>query len=241
MSVLDRLIDLLPLRRFRPELWPAVSTDGSPPLNDEADLAEYLLTQEQVPILLRTHGVDPATVLGRVRSGRGATSVESRESLRIVLMAKATDKLDRQVHMYLQLLAMGTNDIRERLTPQGQLAGDLPFVVAHGVAQHELDANAVGPFDTRHLQILDDPLTPMEQVVPRLREAFALNHEQAVQVMLGIHHSGAGILEVPDDRPSDEFCRHLNHVWRSAGLALYCRPAPAASAAQHNQPDAPQQ
>jgi len=44
--------------------------------------------------------------------------------------------------------------------------------------------------------LLNDDFTPMEFVVLVLQRFFALGHEQAVQVMLKVHHEGKGVCGV---------------------------------------------
>jgi ATP-dependent Clp protease adaptor protein ClpS len=44
--------------------------------------------------------------------------------------------------------------------------------------------------------LLNDDYTPMEFVVIVLQRFFALGHDQAVQVMLKVHHEGRGVCGV---------------------------------------------
>lgn len=44
--------------------------------------------------------------------------------------------------------------------------------------------------------LLNDDFTPMEFVVLVLQRFFALGHEQAIQVMLKVHHEGRGVCGV---------------------------------------------
>ncbi|MCK9512631.1 MAG: ATP-dependent Clp protease adapter ClpS [Pigmentiphaga sp.] len=44
--------------------------------------------------------------------------------------------------------------------------------------------------------LLNDDYTPMEFVVMVLQRFFAKDHEQAVQVMLKVHHEGRGVCGV---------------------------------------------
>jgi ATP-dependent Clp protease adapter protein ClpS len=226
MGLLNQFIDLIFPRKFRPERWEPESIDGSGALNTDQDLAEFLLLQASVQTLLRECAVDPVRVLEQVRARRGEAGLESREALRVILHTSAEMHPDRHVAEYLKLLCFGSDSVRQAVTLPGQSAGDVPFRLAHGLEKNADPDTETSPSDPRRLRIWDDNISPMELVVFRLRETFQLDHEQAVQIMLKVHHSGTAVLEVPDGRSSDEFCREANQRWRDAGLALFCDPAP---------------
>ncbi|RQP21196.1 ATP-dependent Clp protease adaptor ClpS [Piscinibacter terrae] len=226
MGLLNQFLDLIFPGRFRPERWEPESIDDSGPLNTDHDLAEFLLLQPSVQALLGECGVDPVHVLERVRARPSEIGWDSREALRVILHTGTGMHPDRHVAQYLMLLCLGSDSVRQALTLPGHSAGDVPFRLAHGIGKNADPGSETPAWDPRRLRIWDDNISPMEMVVLRLRETFGLDQEQAVQLMLKVHHSGTAVLDVPDGRSSDEFCRHANQRWRDAGLALFCDPAP---------------
>jgi ATP-dependent Clp protease adapter protein ClpS len=130
--------------------------------------------------------------------------------------------------LLIGLFVFGSPETRLALTPNGGLAGDIPFLVAHGRPEAALRPDWPKPEDQLgDVSILNDPCSPMEAVVAALEESFELVREDAIAKMLEVHESGSTSLKIPSTANVQETCYRLNREWRSAGLALYCVPSRA--------------
>jgi ATP-dependent Clp protease adaptor protein ClpS len=71
--------------------------------------------------------------------------------------------------------------------------------------------------------LLNDDFTPMEFVVSVLQRFFAMNEDQAVQVMLAVHHQGKGICGVYSREVAETKAYQVNHYSRENQHPLMCQ------------------
>lgn len=71
--------------------------------------------------------------------------------------------------------------------------------------------------------LLNDDFTPMDFVVEILQEYFALDEEQATEIMLSIHYKGKGIAGIyPKDIAETKANQVIQHA-RAEGHPLMCQ------------------
>lgn len=70
--------------------------------------------------------------------------------------------------------------------------------------------------------LLNDDFTPMDFVVDVLKKFFGMNHEQAVYVMLQVHHNGKGVCGVYTRDIAETKVAQVNDFARSHEHPLLC-------------------
>jgi hypothetical protein len=150
-------------------------------------------------------------------------------------MSRVARSIPLEVRLLIGLIAFGSPATRGALTPDDGLAGDIPFLVAHGRLEAELHSEWPRAEDqSGDLSILNDLFSPIEAVLAALEASFGLTHDDAIVKMREAYESGATSLQIPSAVNVQKTCQRLNHEWRSAGLALYCVPN-RATAIEHGQ------
>ena len=76
--------------------------------------------------------------------------------------------------------------------------------------------------------LLNDDYTPMDFVIEILQQYFALNLDQATQVMLTVHYEGKGVAGVYPRDIAETKANQVNNYARSQGHPLLCQIEPKA-------------
>ena len=76
--------------------------------------------------------------------------------------------------------------------------------------------------------LLNDDYTPMDFVIEILQQYFAMNLDQATQVMLTVHYEGKGIAGVYPRDIAETKANLVNNYARSQGHPLLCQIEPKA-------------
>ncbi|AOA59959.1 ATP-dependent Clp protease adapter ClpS [Acinetobacter larvae] len=71
--------------------------------------------------------------------------------------------------------------------------------------------------------MLNDDYTPMDFVIEILQQYFALNLDQATQVMLTVHYEGKAVAGVYPRDIAETKANQVNHYARSQGYPLLCQ------------------
>ncbi|TXJ08153.1 MAG: ATP-dependent Clp protease adapter ClpS [Acinetobacter sp.] len=71
--------------------------------------------------------------------------------------------------------------------------------------------------------LLNDDYTPMDFVIEILQQYFALDLDQATQVMLTVHYEGKGVAGVYARDIAETKANQVNHYARSQGHPLLCQ------------------
>ncbi len=95
---------------------------------------------------------------------------------------------------------------------------------------HEADGNTVlaparpevKPPPLYAVLLLNDDYTPMDFVIEILQQYFALNLDQATEVMLTVHYEGKGIAGVYPRDIAETKANQVNNYARSQGHPLLC-------------------
>lgn len=74
--------------------------------------------------------------------------------------------------------------------------------------------------------LLNDDYTPMDFVIEILQQYFALNLDQATQVMLTVHYEGKGVAGVYPRDIAETKANMVNNYSRSQGYPLLCQIEP---------------
>lgn len=74
--------------------------------------------------------------------------------------------------------------------------------------------------------LMNDDYTPMDFVIEILQQYFALNLDQATQVMLTVHYEGKGVAGVYPRDIAETKANQVNNYARSQGHPLLCQIAP---------------
>ncbi|OTG93279.1 ATP-dependent Clp protease adapter ClpS [Acinetobacter sp. ANC 3832] len=74
--------------------------------------------------------------------------------------------------------------------------------------------------------LMNDDYTPMDFVIEILQQYFALNLDQATQVMLTVHYEGKGIAAVYPRDIAETKANQVNNYARSQGHPLLCQIEP---------------
>jgi len=74
--------------------------------------------------------------------------------------------------------------------------------------------------------LLNDDYTPMDFVIEILQQYFALNLDQATQVMLTVHYEGKGVAGVYPRDIAEPKANQVNNYARSQGHPLLCQIEP---------------
>ncbi|MBF7690264.1 MULTISPECIES: ATP-dependent Clp protease adapter ClpS [Acinetobacter] len=74
--------------------------------------------------------------------------------------------------------------------------------------------------------LLNDDYTPMDFVIEILQDFFAMNLDQATQVMLTVHYEGKGIAGVYPRDIAETKANQVNNYARSQGHPLLCQIEP---------------
>ena len=74
--------------------------------------------------------------------------------------------------------------------------------------------------------LMNDDYTPMDFVIEILQQYFALNLDQATQVMLTVHYEGKGIAGVYPRDIAETKANQVNNYARSQGYPLLCQLEP---------------
>ena len=74
--------------------------------------------------------------------------------------------------------------------------------------------------------LLYDDYTPMDFVIEILQQYFALNLDQATQVMLTVHYEGKGVAGVYPRDIAETKANQVNNYARSQGHPLLCQIEP---------------
>ena len=76
--------------------------------------------------------------------------------------------------------------------------------------------------------LMNDDYTPMDFVIEILQQYFAMNLDQATQVMLTVHYEGKGIAGVYPRDIAETKANQVNNYARSQGHPLLCQIEPKA-------------
>ncbi|OFE42613.1 ATP-dependent Clp protease adapter ClpS [Acinetobacter towneri] len=74
--------------------------------------------------------------------------------------------------------------------------------------------------------LMNDDYTPMDFVIEILQQYFAMNLDQATQVMLTVHYEGKGIAGVYPRDIAETKANQVNNYARSQGHPLLCQIEP---------------
>ncbi|MEB3754220.1 ATP-dependent Clp protease adapter ClpS [Acinetobacter sp. MD2(2019)] len=74
--------------------------------------------------------------------------------------------------------------------------------------------------------LLNDDYTPMDFVIEILQEFFAMNLDQASQVMLTVHYEGKGVAGIYPRDIAETKANQVNNYARSQGHPLLCQIEP---------------
>lgn len=74
--------------------------------------------------------------------------------------------------------------------------------------------------------VLNDDYTPMDFVIEILQDFFAMNLDQATQVMLTVHYEGKGIAGVYPRDIAETKANQVNNYARTQGHPLLCQIEP---------------
>ena len=74
--------------------------------------------------------------------------------------------------------------------------------------------------------LMNDDYTPMEFVIEILQQYFAMNLDQATQVMLTVHYEGKGVAGVYPRDIAETEANQVNNYARSQGHPLLCQIEP---------------
>mgnify|MGYP003561922014 FL=1 len=74
--------------------------------------------------------------------------------------------------------------------------------------------------------LMNDDYTPMDFVIEILQQYFALNLDQATQVMLTVHYEGKGVAGVYPRDIAETKANQVNNYARSQGHPLLCQIEP---------------
>ena len=74
--------------------------------------------------------------------------------------------------------------------------------------------------------LLNDDYAPMEFVIEILQQYFAMNLDQATQVMLTVHYEGKGVAGVYPRDIAETKANQVNNYARSQGHPLLCQIEP---------------
>mgnify|MGYP003483551049 FL=1 len=74
--------------------------------------------------------------------------------------------------------------------------------------------------------LMNDDYTPMDFVIEVLQQYFALNLDQATQVMLTVHYEGKGVAGVYPRDIAETKANQVNNYARSQGYPLLCQIEP---------------
>jgi ATP-dependent Clp protease adaptor protein ClpS len=74
--------------------------------------------------------------------------------------------------------------------------------------------------------LMNDDYTPMDFVIEILQQYFALNLDQATQVMLTVHYEGKGVAGVYPRDIAETKANQVNNYARSQGHPLLCQIVP---------------
>ncbi len=74
--------------------------------------------------------------------------------------------------------------------------------------------------------LMNDDYTPMDFVIEILQQYFAMNLDQATQVMLTVHYEGKGVAGVYPRDIAETKANQVNNYARSQGHPLLCQIEP---------------
>ena len=100
----------------------------------------------------------------------------------------------------------------------------------HGDEQGDLAVQTAQPQLKRPplyvVVLMNDDYTPMDFVIEILQQYFAMNLDQATQVMLTVHYEGKGIAGVYPRDIAETKANQVNNYARSQGHPLLCQIEP---------------
>lgn len=100
----------------------------------------------------------------------------------------------------------------------------------HGDEQGDLAVQTAQPQLKRPplyvVVLMNDDYTPMDFVIEILQQYFALNLDQATQVMLTVHYEGKGVAGVYPRDIAETKANQVNNYARSQGHPLLCQIEP---------------
>ena len=100
----------------------------------------------------------------------------------------------------------------------------------HGDEQGDLAVQTAQPQLKRPplyvVVLMNDDYTPMDFVIEILQQYFALNLDQATQVMLTVHYEGKGIAGVYPRDIAETKANQVNNYARTQGHPLLCQIEP---------------
>ena len=100
----------------------------------------------------------------------------------------------------------------------------------HGDEQGDLAVQTAQPQLKRPplyvVVLMNDDYTPMDFVIEILQQYFALNLDQATQVMLTVHYEGKGIAGAYPRDIAETKANQVNNYARSQGHPLLCQIEP---------------
>jgi hypothetical protein len=206
-----------------------------PDATTELALFARLIADPALGTTLKTLGVRQADIEPRLAAQVIRQSPESKAALNrvrasaIAASAGAYGKVEAnripQEDLLAYLITKGSPGIRQVMVSCGIAPSAVVFWLAHHNNEDALRSS--WPSDQAagsRVAVVNDPYSPMEAVHRCLAEAFRLSEEEAIALMLRVHHEGTVHLDLPAGLRAGSFCDSCNRQWRSSGIPLYVRP-----------------
>jgi ATP-dependent Clp protease adaptor protein ClpS len=126
------------------------------------------------------------------------------------------------------------NVVKDSFSQSGLIDWHLNIHMSMDDEQHEEDGDTAVQTAPPELKrppmyavvLLNDDYTPMDFVIEILQEKFAMNLDQATQVMLTVHYEGKGVAGVYPRDIAETKANQVNNYARSQGHPLLCQIEP---------------
>ncbi len=123
---------------------------------------------------------------------------------------------------------------KNTITSSSMVDGQLAPRLADGANQDEHDGDIAlqtAPPELKRpplymVLLLNDDYTPMDFVIEILQQYFAMNLDQATQVMLTVHYEGKGVAGVYPRDIAETKANQVNNYARAQGHPLLCQIEP---------------
>lgn len=127
---------------------------------------------------------------------------------------------------------MDLTDLKAAFSNTGYVDWHLQTPVTDSNHQGDVDLDVkVAPPDWKHpplyvVVLLNDDYTPMDIVIEILQQFFAMNLDQATEVMLTVHYEGKGVAGTYPRDIAETKANQVNNYSRSQGYPLLCQIEP---------------
>lgn len=123
------------------------------------------------------------------------------------------------------------NDVKASFEKTGYVDWHLDPFITHSNHEDSDVAVQVAPPQLQRppmyvVVLLNDDYTPMDFVIEILQQYFAMNLDQATEVMLTVHYEGKGIAGVYPRDIAETKANQINNFARSQGHPLLCQIEP---------------